>query len=107
MQEKFAIRHNSGTKCYGENCPICYFNQSTSSAFRGLEGRLLTIVDAITENEGRKKAIKDLVKDAVWKTTSSLESLMFSEMPGGSFPILECCEKFEAKRPVAALKVKK
>ena len=53
-----------------------------SSHKSSLLGRILTIVDASARDEEQRKAIKDLVREAVWANPSLPESYDINEMFG-------------------------
>jgi len=71
------ISHNCGVKCLGDTCPICLFNSETRYYWDGLSGRILTIIDACISDKAQNKAMKDLIKQELWKNRLELEKIFF------------------------------
>ena len=74
-KENQSISHNSGYRCKGENCPVCFFNKQTAWIRNNRQGRILTILEASITDKEQLKALKDLITQELWKWDVKYEEI--------------------------------
>jgi hypothetical protein len=65
-------RNSFGNPMSEKTVEIAVYTYELNQTFRNIEGKILTIVDAMSADNSQKEALKSLIRSAIWDTADRL-----------------------------------